>query len=346
MKGPFTVYHGNTPLTVPISDESRLALAYNMLYSIAEDNCAFETESGTEQFKTIMDTEKLVCRNKEGKTFIPEPDPEWVLYEYGSEKTEMLVHLHELKHLQDEEEKKTGERPLRELAFRMLDRRAISFYSDSDDLYPFYPTWSHEKAREMYQFMCCGICPSVSFYADGMMLNTDHASMSGMYISSEDGDMERPEPEPDWAENKMDEGLKNRIYHFSDEEMNMDILELNRYFITEPEKSKDSTKYEPVKHTFTEVASSDLKTDMENAPVKTNADTIREMSNEELTNFLCSISKYANNSRMVIGNSPVMHSVTDVENYLNAPAAEPELPVLNEDLVREKEAASDGYGFV
>lgn len=36
MKGPFRIYSGNTPLTVPITDERRAALGYSVLYCMAE----------------------------------------------------------------------------------------------------------------------------------------------------------------------------------------------------------------------------------------------------------------------------------------------------------------------
>lgn len=48
----------------------------------------------------------------------------------------------------------------------------------------------------------------------------------------------------------------------------------------------------------------------------TNADRIRNMSNVELLNFLCSIMTYENDSTMTIENSAAMCSVADVEDWL------------------------------
>lgn len=54
--------------------------------------------------------------------------------------------------------------------------------------------------------------------------------------------------------------------------------------------------------------------------VNTNADRIRNMSDEELLDFLCSIRTYENDSAMTIENEPAMCSVTDVEDWLKSDA--------------------------
>lgn len=48
----------------------------------------------------------------------------------------------------------------------------------------------------------------------------------------------------------------------------------------------------------------------------TNADRIRNMSNEELLDFLCSIRTYEDDSAITIENGSVLCSVTDVEDWL------------------------------
>lgn len=52
--------------------------------------------------------------------------------------------------------------------------------------------------------------------------------------------------------------------------------------------------------------------------VKTNADRIRNMSDEELLDFLCSIITYEDDSEMTIENGSALCSVTDVEDWLKA----------------------------
>lgn len=50
----------------------------------------------------------------------------------------------------------------------------------------------------------------------------------------------------------------------------------------------------------------------------TNADRIRNMSNEELLDFLCSIQTYDEGSVKTIENGVAMCSVSDVEKWLES----------------------------
>lgn len=52
----------------------------------------------------------------------------------------------------------------------------------------------------------------------------------------------------------------------------------------------------------------------------TNADKIRNMSDEELLDFICSIETYEEGSVMTIENSSALCSVTDVEKWLRSEA--------------------------
>lgn len=59
------------------------------------------------------------------------------------------------------------------------------------------------------------------------------------------------------------------------------------------------------------------------SPIKqTNADRIRNMTDEELLDFLCSIETYDNGSVKIIENGAAMCSVTDVEQWLKAESEE------------------------
>lgn len=53
---------------------------------------------------------------------------------------------------------------------------------------------------------------------------------------------------------------------------------------------------------------------------KTNADKIREMSDEELLDFICSIETYEEGSVKTIGNGVSMHTVTEVREWLQSEA--------------------------
>lgn len=53
---------------------------------------------------------------------------------------------------------------------------------------------------------------------------------------------------------------------------------------------------------------------------QTNADRIRNMSDEELLDFMCSIETYEEGSAMTIGNSSALCSVTDVKKWLQSEA--------------------------
>lgn len=52
----------------------------------------------------------------------------------------------------------------------------------------------------------------------------------------------------------------------------------------------------------------------------TNADRIRNMSDEELLDFMCSIETYKDGSIMTIENGVSMHSVTEIWEWLQAEA--------------------------
>lgn len=54
--------------------------------------------------------------------------------------------------------------------------------------------------------------------------------------------------------------------------------------------------------------------------VKTNADRIRNMSDEELLDFICSIETYEEGSVKTIENGVSMHTVTEVREWLQSEA--------------------------
>lgn len=54
----------------------------------------------------------------------------------------------------------------------------------------------------------------------------------------------------------------------------------------------------------------------------TNADRIRNMSDEELLDFICSIETYEEGSVMTIENGVSMHTVTEVRKWLQSEAEE------------------------
>ena len=54
----------------------------------------------------------------------------------------------------------------------------------------------------------------------------------------------------------------------------------------------------------------------------TNADRIRNMSDEELLDFICSIETYEEGSVMTIENGVSMHTVTEVREWLQSEAEE------------------------
>lgn len=53
---------------------------------------------------------------------------------------------------------------------------------------------------------------------------------------------------------------------------------------------------------------------------KPNADRIRNMSDEELLDFICSIETYEEGSVMTIENGVSMHTVTEVRDWLQSEA--------------------------
>lgn len=52
----------------------------------------------------------------------------------------------------------------------------------------------------------------------------------------------------------------------------------------------------------------------------TNADRVRNMSDEELLDFICSIETYEEGSVKTIGNGVSMHTVTEVREWLQSEA--------------------------
>ena len=73
MNKPFSVCFNGTPLTLPIVDENRAMLAYNMIYSMAEDGVQFSVDGKQVNF-TEADVSVV---DSAGSLIYPPLDAEW-----------------------------------------------------------------------------------------------------------------------------------------------------------------------------------------------------------------------------------------------------------------------------
>lgn len=72
-----------------------------------------------------------------------------------------------------------------------------------------------------------------------------------------------------------------------------------------------------------EISSANIRLDpigIPNRKVTTNADRIRDMSDEELLDFICSIETYEEGSVKTIENGVSMHTVSEVRKWLQSEA--------------------------
>lgn len=201
----FRIYHGQTPLTVSITDGDRMAIAYNVLYALADHGAIYNGKT--------MEKEKLTVMDDAGKIFMPELDPEW----NGTLSQRLQARGQQIDRIV-EEARKMGIETDREIEAAAMNPYSVSLDSGKTDYIDFgIETNDFDKALEALGFLQHGIDPSVSIsvsYAD----NDRIEALSGMdgdyinYLPLSAGKLvlmdsyeviERTDSDPAWAEGKM-----------------------------------------------------------------------------------------------------------------------------------------------
>ena len=193
MNGPFQIYQGDQPLTVPIEDERRATLGYNMMYAMAKKEVMFQID-GNEQ---PLDTNRLQVLNGEGKLVALDLDAEW----FGTPDQNQQVKNAVLDNIM-EAMIQDGAEPDRNCEESMMEQYTVCAYDEDNCRVRFAPkVWDFDKAGEMQNFMVHGVDPSVSF--SGMNFRDQKVDFKEFYIVNEDGDVYEDQLDENWARGFM-----------------------------------------------------------------------------------------------------------------------------------------------
>ena len=167
---------------MPIEDENRAALAYNMLYAMV-DNGAECTIDG---YRIKMNTDQLSVADSAGESFKPELDPEW----YGT--------VEQKQQLWGQMEEKNEN----------MTEYCLSEYDSLNELIQITPvTYDYHKANEMFNFTKRGMNRDVSYHiktADGTLHDVNVTSAA---LTDGEGFIVTERTEWDWTKGQMDENV-------------------------------------------------------------------------------------------------------------------------------------------
>lgn len=179
MKKPVRVCFDGRPLTVDIMDERKAVLAYNMLYSMAEDGVKFTVNGSSAK----VSVDNLAVIDSSGEQIYPSLDPEW--WASFDEPQEFYTSL--------AKQKENG------------DPQYSVTCKQEGNLLNFLPkTYDVSKAMDMYNFMQYGLDPSVSVAVqtwdrDWEDYYFETLRRENMHITDQDGKRLNEVRDPEWA---------------------------------------------------------------------------------------------------------------------------------------------------
>lgn len=196
MKGPFKVTLNDKPVTLPIEDDRRASLAYNILDSLSEEQATIDGQK----------IEGLSVVSADGESFVPDPDPEWTATmdtAWDAMIEKIITKAAENGETISEQEARTQMR-----SYAVL-------HEQIDPETDFMPvSYDKDKAMEMVNFLSYGMDPSVELCARGIDYETrdyyyvditpDKLVLAGYsFGASHSVEPVNIEPEPGWAEGQM-----------------------------------------------------------------------------------------------------------------------------------------------
>ena len=205
-EGPFKVYLDDRALTLPIEDEKRAALAYNVLYAVGEENAAIDG--------TFIEDGELSVIGADGEAFTPPLDEEW----YGDDAKFQAALLDKIMAAAEELDEPID----RAKAWDRVDNYTVipkGLDIKSDDVV--FVTQDFDKAVEISNFLKYGMDPSVTLslqhvdpeYRDVDMIDV---TRDNLQIMNYDGAVFSDLPEPYWAKGEMNPDV---IMIYADSEM-------------------------------------------------------------------------------------------------------------------------------
>lgn len=190
MKGPwYRVYLGSEPMTVPILDEKRAALAYNVMSILGKNGVYYDRNGSPER----ITTDKLRMLNEAGEEISPDPDPEWQDGRSEEVRDEVLDRTMEAVWAD-------GNNISREEGAEYQEQFTIG----SKSIFP--ATWDWNKANEMCNLMINGTDPLGTFSVPNKNGELEALSSKPLLINT-DGDVRRFDNDPEWAFGKMSEDV-------------------------------------------------------------------------------------------------------------------------------------------
>lgn len=197
----YQICQGDVPISLPIIDEKRAALGYNMLHAMTTDKVEcdqFEIETNGERMP--LDRDQLWVKGPNGEAVNVEFDKEW----FGQEEDALAV-KNAILDRYAEEAALDGEDFNREYEESMMDQYSVCCFDDTDNIGVYYApfTWDMSKAEEMQNFMEYGWNPDVSMtcvndLGDRMSVKADDTS-----IVCDDGDVYMPQYDNKWCVEPM-----------------------------------------------------------------------------------------------------------------------------------------------
>lgn len=200
MSKGYQIYYDDKPITVPIVDEKRAALGYNLLNAMAQSRSIVLGDDKD----VLMDERKLRMADENGRNVGVKPDPEW----FGTEEENQQIKDAVLDQYM-EAAAFDGVKLDREFEAELQEPYLICSYNDDHISVRFSPeVWDIDKAGEMQNFMRYGLDPSVQLSMKTELFDVkslDAITADHTYIINMDGDVYQDAYNENWAAEKMPE---------------------------------------------------------------------------------------------------------------------------------------------
>lgn len=191
----YQIYYSDTAISVPIADENRAALGYNLLSAIAENNTSFSIWPDTNQ---PFDKDQLRLMDADGHDVDVKPDPEW----FGTE-----AENHQIREavLDQYMEECASEGLDLDRAFEAKLQDQYTICSDDNGFrLRFAPyVWDLDKVQEMQNFLRYGLDSSVNLSIENKCGTRKIISSDQTYIINRDGDVYCDRYNKNWAVEQM-----------------------------------------------------------------------------------------------------------------------------------------------
>lgn len=191
----YQIYYGDTAISVPIADENRAALGYNLLSAMAENNTSFSIWPDTTE---PFDKDQLHLMGADGHDVTVKPDPEWFGTEAENQQVKEAV-------LDQYMEECASEGLNLDRAFEAKLQDQYTICSDDNGFrLRFAPmTWDMDKAQEMQNFLRYGLDSNVSLSIENKRGIRKMITSDQTYIINRDGDVYCDGYNKNWAVEQM-----------------------------------------------------------------------------------------------------------------------------------------------